>query len=234
MLRKDTPVLHVDFPYTLHLAQELLTKDVVSELYATAPVKRTATISSTDPEHEKLYRMNLLYLMVNNRRREISDELPASWRSLLDDLASADFTTWLSESTGIDLHGFSQDISVYTHVDGDFISVHKDKAGKAITVILHLTPEWPTSAGGEFEVHFSGDPDDDRVFRISPRPGQLLAFPPTDKSWHAVSRVHCGGTFTRLTVQVEYWFEHVDRYGTSVVQDPGPETKNPELRPCLP
>ncbi|GGQ54555.1 2OG-Fe(II) oxygenase [Streptomyces asoensis] len=214
MLRKDTPVLHVDAPFTLHLAQGLLTKDVVSDLYATAPVNRTAAISRVDPEHEKQYKMNLFYLMVNNQRSRASGELPAVWRSLLDDLAGVEFTDWLSESTGIDLHGLSQDIGVYTHVDGDFISVHKDKADKAITAILYLNPEWPTNAGGEFEVHFSGDPDDDHVFRLPPRPGQLLAFPPTDKSWHAVSRVDSGEEITRLTVQLEYWFEHVDRYST--------------------
>ncbi|MEW2452158.1 2OG-Fe(II) oxygenase [Streptomyces parvulus] len=215
MLRKDMPVLHVDSPFPLYLAQELLTKDVVSELYVTAPVERTATISSTDPEHEKLYRMSLLHLMINDQRREVSSELSPSWRSLLDDLASADFTTWLSENTGIDVRGLSQDISVYAHADGDFISVHRDKMGKAISAIVHLNPEWPETAGGELEVHFSGDPDDDRAFRISPGPGLLLAFPPTDKSWHAVSHVRSGGALTRLTVQVDYWFEHVDRYSSS-------------------
>lgn len=212
MLRNDTPFVHVDSPFTVHLAQGVLAEDAVAELYAAAPVNRVATISRSDPEHEKQYRMNLFYLMVNNQRSKRCAELPQIWHSLVDSLTSDAFVSWLSEGTGLELRGLSQDICIYTHVDGDYLSVHKDKPDKAITAILYLNPEWPTGAGGEFEIRFGADPESSHSFRLPPRPGQLLAFPPTDQSWHAVSRVSGGEDLTRLTVQLEYWFDHVDRY----------------------
>jgi len=212
MLRKETPFVHVDTPFTVHVAQGLLDEEAVAELYATAPVDRVSTIDRSDPAHEKQYRMNLFYLMVNNQRSKRAAQLPEIWRSLLDDLTGDAFVTWLSEGTGLDLHGLSQDVGVYTHVEGDYISVHKDKPEKAITAILYLNPRWPTGAGGEFEIRFGGDPASPHAFRLPPRPGQLLAFPPTERSWHAVSRVSGGEDLTRLTVQLEYWFDHVDRY----------------------
>jgi hypothetical protein len=212
MLNLNSPFVHIDSPYTLHVAQNTLTKDEATDLFTTAPIDRITTISRTDPRSEKQYRMNLTYLMVNGREARTARALPGPWQALFDDLASDRFTRWLSSGTGLELGSLSRDMGIYTHVDGDYISVHKDKPEKAITAILYLNDSWPSDGGGEFEVRTSGDAGEAPALSLPPRPGRLLAFPPTDSSWHSVSTVRTDGGPPRLTVQLEYWFAHEDRY----------------------
>ncbi|HET8662502.1 MAG TPA: 2OG-Fe(II) oxygenase [Micromonosporaceae bacterium] len=211
LLNTQVKLEHVEEPFTLHLAQGMLSDEQVRTLYATAPLSQAQPIARTDPDHEKQYKMNLLYLLYDGQPSEAAAGLAPAWSALLDDLRSEGFMTWLEAGTNQKLRDLSFDIGVYTHVDGDFISVHKDKPNKALTAILYLNEDWPAGAGGEYEVRPSGDPRAEPLRRIPPRGGQFLAFPPTDRSWHAVSRVDTGGRVTRLTVQLEFWFHRDDR-----------------------
>ncbi|MFF7994632.1 2OG-Fe(II) oxygenase [Kitasatospora xanthocidica] len=212
MFDTESGFARIETPYQIYLAQQTLPRSEVAELYSTVPLERAASISRDDPKHEKQYRMNLFYLMLNNRRTAVADELPPAWASLLSDLTSSRFTDWLSAGTGVKLDGLFLDVGVYTHREGDYLSPHKDKTDKAITALLYLNEDWPTDGGGEFEVRASGRSAERPVLSLPPRPGQFLAFVPTDRSWHSVSRVASGNPVTRLTVQVEYWFERIDRY----------------------
>ncbi|WP_410575591.1 2OG-Fe(II) oxygenase [Amycolatopsis sp. cmx-4-61] len=207
MINTEARFEHITDPFEIHLARQTLTVEQVRALYAEAPLRRAEQIAQVDPEHEKQYRMNLLYLAKDGRPEDDTLMLSAGWSELLKDLLSDEFTQWLEAGTGLALRDLPLDIGVYTHVDGDFISVHKDKPNKAITAILYLNEDWPPGIGGEYEVRASGDPEAEPVRRIAPAPGQFLAFPPTDVSWHSVSRVETGGTRTRLTVQLEFWHE---------------------------
>ncbi|MET8760699.1 2OG-Fe(II) oxygenase [Lentzea sp. NPDC004782] len=207
MTNKEAGFEHITDPFEIHLSTGVVAPDVVEKLFEQAPLLGAQQIARTDPAHEKQYRMNLLYLVRDGVLAEGTLGLSGLWSSLVADLMSDEFTRWLEEGTGLKLAGLPFDMGVYTHVDGDFISVHKDKPNKQLTAILYLNPEWPAGVGGEYEVRLSGDPAQEPARRIPPAPGQLLAFPPTDTSWHAVSKVDTGGTLTRLTVQLEYWFE---------------------------
>ncbi|MFR9770788.1 2OG-Fe(II) oxygenase [Nocardia sp. SC052] len=155
--------------------------------------------------------MNLRYLFRDDNPYGTVDDLAPAWRELLDDLRSEEFIRWLEHGTALQLRDLSTDIGIYTHDDNDYISVHKDKPNKALTAILYLNSSWPSQAGGHYEVRVSPDPRIDPVRRIAPKGGCLLAFPPTDKSWHSVSPVSTGGKITRLTVQLEFWLTNVDR-----------------------
>ncbi|HXR72529.1 2OG-Fe(II) oxygenase [Actinocrinis sp.] len=202
-----TAIDHVEEPFTIHLAHGLLTPQQADALYATAPLLNAEQIAQVDPNHEKQYRMNLVYLVRDGESSDAATALSPEWAELLRDLRSEQFMDWLEAGTGLQLRGLPLDIGVYTHVDGDFISCHKDKPNKAITAILYLNSDWPAGSGGEYEVRVSGDPSVEPVRRIAPRAGQFLAFPPGDQSWHSVSRVDTGGAVIRLTVQLEFWFE---------------------------
>ncbi len=206
MLNLSAPFEHITDPFEIHVAQEVLTGGQVASLYAHAPISDVRQFSRTDPADEKQYRMNLRYLARGGVREPESTELDPQWRELVDQLLDDPFTSWLAKGTGLALHGLPLDIAVYTHVDGDFIGVHKDKPTKAITAILYLNEQWPDAVGGQYEVRSGGDPQAEPVRRIAPRAGQVLAFPPTDRSWHSVSRIDGGPGLVRLTVQLEYWF----------------------------
>ena len=190
--------------FTLFLAQGLLDPTRVRRLYESRPRESTRIVRS-ELRHEKQYAMNLLYLVENGQRNPDAG-LDPEWELLVDDLTSSAFMDWLETGTGLSLRQLVTDVGIYTHEDGDFISVHKDKPNKALTAILYVNEHWPHDGGGHYEVRRTSNPDEAPVRTIPPRAGQFLAFPPTDRSWHAVAPVRTGGALTRLTVQLEFWF----------------------------
>lgn len=205
MLNLRASLDHLTDPFTVHVAQGLLEPAQVRALYAARP-SGYERIVRAEATHEKQYAMNLLYL-VEDGRRNAEAGLGPEWEVLVDDLRSSAFLDWLEAGTALSVRHLVTDIGIYTHEDGDFISIHKDKPNKALTAILYLNEHWPADAGGHYVIHRSADPEEAPVRSIPPRAGQFLAFPPTDRSWHAVSPVTTHGTLTRLTVQLEFWFD---------------------------
>lgn len=212
LINTRTTFVHITEPFSIHLAESVLTNDQVTALHDTAPRDGFKRIEALDPALEKQYAMNLLYLQEGNEKSPAAADLSPKWTELLTTLRSNQFLDWLENGTGLKLRDLTTDIGVYTHNDGDYISVHKDKQNKAITAILYLNPEWPSGGGGEYEVRLSGDAMQEPTRRIPPRGGQFLAFPPTERSWHSVSKVTAGDSVTRLTVQLEFWL-HGNRHG---------------------
>ncbi|GAA4290810.1 2OG-Fe(II) oxygenase [Actinokineospora soli] len=211
MLDTGKPFDHITDPFAIHLARDVLSPEQVRALHATAPRDGFKRIEVLDPNHEKQYAMNLRYLVQDNDISAGSDDLAPEWRQLVRELRGETFLRWLEQGTSLELAELSTDIGIYTHDDGDYISIHKDKPNKAITAILYLNPHWPEDGGGAYEVRRSPDPADEPARLIPPRGGQFLAFPPTDRSWHSVSRVTTGGAPQRLTVQLEFWLSPDDR-----------------------
>jgi 2OG-Fe(II) oxygenase superfamily len=205
MLNLDVSVVERTEPFQLFTANGLLDQSQLDELRSTAPTADAELIAVDDPRHEKQYRMNLVSLVETESNTAHVDRLPPNWTELVAELRGDRFTDWLTKSTGIDLAGTQRSIGIYTHRNGDFLSVHKDKPTKAITVIIYLNTDWPEEAGGRYQGFASGDRDGRPVFEIMPVGGQLLAFRPTDRSWHAVSEVAHPDGVERVTVQVEYW-----------------------------
>jgi Rps23 Pro-64 3,4-dihydroxylase Tpa1-like proline 4-hydroxylase len=142
--------------------------------------------------------------MRENEAQAISSSLPDPWRPLYEELTGEAFLTWLMMGTELPLDAASLDLAIYRHRAGDFISVHKDKPEKELTCILYLNSAWPADGGGAYEVRGCADPDVPPVRSLAPDGGNLLAFPPSDRSWHSVSPVTASEP-VRLTVQLEYW-----------------------------
>lgn len=192
-------------PFQLFQAHGLLDDPQLDLLAKTAPTNAAQRIAVDDPLHEKQYRMNLFRLVEGDQPETAISALPSAWSELLGDLVGEKFTTWLETSTGIPLTGLVRSVGVYAHREGDYLAVHRDKPTKAITSIIYLNREWPANAGGRFQLFDTGERGAAPVDEIAPVGGQLLAFPPTSSSWHAVSEVNHPGGIERLTVQVEYW-----------------------------
>jgi hypothetical protein len=205
MLNLAQTVVERTTPFQLFQAQGLLDDDQLDQLAKTAPTSAALPIRVDDPAHEKQYRMNLFRLVEGDEPETPREDLPDVWAELLDDLMGVLYTSWLENSTGIKLTGLVRSVGVYAHRDGDFLAVHKDKPTKAITSIIYLNREWPAEAGGRFQLFERGGAGAEPVDEIAPVGGQLLAFPPTDSSWHAVSTIRRPDGVERLTVQVEYW-----------------------------
>jgi Rps23 Pro-64 3,4-dihydroxylase Tpa1-like proline 4-hydroxylase len=205
MLNLDVPVIERTEPFQLFLANGLLDQSQLDDLRSTAPTADAELIAVDDPRHEKQYRMNLVSLVEAEADTVHADRLPPNWTEFVAELRGDRFTNWLVGATGIELKGTQRSIGIYTHRNGDFLSVHKDKPTKAITVIIYLNTDWPAEAGGRFQGFTSGDRGGRPVSEIMPVGGQLLAFRPTEQSWHAVSKITHPDGVERVTVQVEYW-----------------------------
>ena len=192
-------------PFSIYLAYNVLTNEQLLSLLATAPTDGYSVARVEDPDHDKQYAFQILSLQQGGVLTEAAGMLAPNWRALLDSLRSEEFMDWLERGTGLRLRELGTDIAIYAYGPSDFISVHKDKPYKAATAILYLNPEWPADGGGDYEVRVSADPALPPVRRIPPAGGQLLAFPPTEVSWHSVSEVRRHVTQKRLTVQLEFW-----------------------------
>ncbi|OKH98893.1 hypothetical protein A6A06_25100 [Streptomyces sp. CB02923] len=204
-LKRTPDVRHFHEPFTWHLAADLLTAEQLNDLERERPAMDTGRRAVVEGvRREKHYRMNVLTLVDQNIRTAATDSLSPRWKALLDDLESDGFLDWMSRATGICLHGLPTEIGVYTYTKGDYVSPHRDKPTKALTAILYLNERWPVDGGGHFEVRGSARSTDKPVESVPPLGGQLLAFPPGDTSWHAVSKVDTDEV-TRLTVLLEFW-----------------------------
>ena len=204
MLNIAQPMDEITHPFTYYLASGVLPPETVSVLEDTAPEEGSAKAEALAAGREKNYLMHILYLMHQNEACPAAHALPGQWRELYRELTGGAFLDWLSGSTHLPLRRGPLDVAIYRHVAGDFISVHKDKPEKRLTCILYLNSGWPPEGGGAYEVRNSADPDEPPARSIMPIRGNMLAFPPSDRSWHSVSAVQAGAP-TRLTVQLEFW-----------------------------
>jgi hypothetical protein len=204
MLNLTQPMTEINEPFTYHLAHDLLPVETVTLLENSAPENGSTKAEALEVGREKNYRMHILYLMHQNLARPAADALSGAWKELYQELTGDVFLDWLSESTHLPLREGVLDLAIYRHVAGDFISVHKDKPEKQLTAILYLNTSWPVDGGGAYEVRNSADPQETPARSILPKGGNLMAFPPSDRSWHSVGIVN-EGTPTRLTVQLEFW-----------------------------
>ncbi|WP_329126889.1 2OG-Fe(II) oxygenase [Streptomyces sp. NBC_01465] len=204
MLDTAQDMTEVTDPFTYHVISDVLTPQDVALLETTAPVDGAEPAVALQPGREKNYRMNILYLMYQDETRPAADALTGPWETLYDELTGDAFLDWLTDNTRLPLREAKLDLAVYRHVEGDFISVHKDKTEKLLTAIVYLNSSWPTDGGGAYEVRSCSDPAVPPARSLPPRGGSMLAFPPSERSWHSVGKVKAG-TPTRLTVQLEFW-----------------------------
>ncbi|MEU6373192.1 2OG-Fe(II) oxygenase [Streptomyces sp. NPDC046909] len=191
-------------PFTYHVVSGVLAPEDVALLESTAPEEGAEPAVAMEPGREKNYRMNILYLMYENEVRPAARALTGAWRTLFEELTGDAFLDWLAASTKLPLREGKLDLAIYRHVEGDFISVHKDKPEKLLTAIVYLNSAWPADGGGAYEVRTSADPDEAPARSLPPKGGNILAFPPSERSWHSVGEVKAG-TPVRLTVQLEFW-----------------------------
>lgn len=193
-------------PYDILYARGVLTPGQVRGLEVSAPDTGAFLAEELAPGREKNYRMNLTYLMRRDETEDIAASMTPDWQTFYREAVGPEFRVWLERGTGLALSDSPLDVAVYRHGAGDFISVHRDKPEKRLTCIFYLNGGWPTGSGGCYEARGSSDPETPPRRTFEPVGGNVLAFSPTERSWHSVSAVLAGAP-TRLTVQLEFWNE---------------------------
>ncbi|WP_058041739.1 2OG-Fe(II) oxygenase [Streptomyces roseifaciens] len=206
MLRTTVAFTKAREPIAAHVATDLLSESDIRELDAAYP---------SDDRFEKVvfsnqvkrFRLGALWLSRDGGRLPAADRLPAVWSRLLDDLDGPEFTARLSEVTGMELAGLPRDTGLFTHAEGEFISLHHDEPEKALTVVIYFNRDWPAEGGGHFEIRASHNPATAPVRSLPPAAGTAVAF---DSSvWHATSTVTTGRTLRAAVL--EFWRARPER-----------------------
>jgi hypothetical protein len=104
-----------------------------------------------EPGHEKQYAMKLLYLSENGQRNPDA-VLGPEWEMLVGYLSSSAFMDWLASGTDLSPRHLVTNFGMYTHDDGDLISVLMDKPDEALTAILCANEHRRLDGAGHHEV----------------------------------------------------------------------------------
>ncbi|MFF7019506.1 2OG-Fe(II) oxygenase [Streptomyces klenkii] len=206
MLRTTAEFTRTSGPIAAHVATGILTDSAVRELDAAYPgADRFEKVVFSSPV--KRFRLGSLRLSRDGERLPAAERLPAVWSRLLDGLDGPEFTARLEEVTGLALAGLPRDTGLFTHAEGEFISLHHDEPEKALTVVLYFNRDWPADGGGHFEVRASHNPTTAPVRSLPPAAGTAVAF---DSSvWHATSTVTTGRTLRAAVL--EFWRDRPQR-----------------------
>jgi SM-20-related protein len=106
----------------------------------------------------------------------------AAFRTLVADLASAEFAAAVGARFGCDLAGLSRLITVRGRSGGQDGFVHTDAEWKVVTALLYLNPHWDDGTG-RLRLLRSRDVDDVAV-EVPPDWGTIIAFRRSDRSFH--------------------------------------------------
>ncbi|MBT2386642.1 2OG-Fe(II) oxygenase [Streptomyces sp. ISL-11] len=200
MLRTTTEFTKAREGIAAHVATDVLSESDIRELDAAYP---------SDDHFEKVvfsspvkrFRLRSLPLSRDGERLPAAERLPTVWSRLLDDLDGPEFTARLGEVTGMELAGLPRDTGLFTHAEGEFISLHHDQPEKALTVVLYFNRDWPADGGGHFEVRATHNPTTAPASSLPPAAGTAIAF---DSSvWHATSTVTTGRTLRAAVL--DFW-----------------------------
>ncbi|MFJ6214790.1 2OG-Fe(II) oxygenase [Streptomyces sp. NPDC092296] len=183
-----------------HVVRGLLEEADLRELNRTQPAEDRYERVVVDNE-VKRFQLESLWLSRDGERLPAADGLDPLWSKLLDELAGEEFTRRLGAELDLDLWSLPRDVGLFTHLPGEFISLHHDEPEKAITAVLYFDQDWPADGGGHFEVRGSRDPGQAPILSLAPTGGTLIAF---DSSvWHATSTVTAQRTLRAAVL--EYW-----------------------------
>jgi hypothetical protein len=155
-------------------------------------------------EHRKQYNMWRMSLVEDGRRVAGTDELPPSWRKLLDSFLSPEFKRWATAGTGVDVAPLRLTMGLYRYSERDYSTVDTAKLTKALHWAFYLNEEWTGEDGGALHL-WSEKTAPQPSASIIPRGGTSALFAPAENTWHNIGTITADGRRERLTIMVEYW-----------------------------
>jgi SM-20-related protein len=151
--------------------------------------------------------------------------LSPSWRRLGRDLLSGAYRAAMSTLTGVDLTRLRIEANAFHYGPGAWLGPHVDLADKVLTHVLYFNADWDVADGGCLNVLNSSDMNDAAAV-VTPIVGNSVVLVRSDKSWHAVSRVHASCTRSRRSVTVTFYRDGA----VSTMWPPGDATPTADYR----
>ncbi|HET8662491.1 MAG TPA: 2OG-Fe(II) oxygenase [Micromonosporaceae bacterium] len=195
-----------DEPYLYYVGDGLLSTQDLARLNDTLPNRALYQREiKRGSQHRKEYNMWRCEPAVHSTRTPVAGRLPDAWAQLVDGALSAEFRSWLSEGTQVDLSPCPVTVGLYVFEDGDFTTIDTGKMAKAQSFGIYLNRHWSPQYGGAFQVFTRKDPDIAPFREIVPIGGRCITMAPSESSWHRIQTVDTGGEVERLLMMVEFW-----------------------------
>lgn len=206
MINTNVPLRRIETPYVYFTADDVVSTPDLKRLNATVPdLSLFERCIKKGSQHRKEYRMWRAEAGQDSRPVEVADQLPDAWSELVEDALSAEFRTWLSESTGADVRTVRSTVGLYVFADGDYTTLDTGKQTKALSFGLYLNETWREEYGGAFQVFAAKTPTEAPHHELMPVGGRCVTMVPADTTWHRIEQVHTDDKVARLLMMVEFW-----------------------------
>lgn len=195
-----------DTPFRHYVGEGLIPPAGVTELNATLPDRgHYSREIKSGAQHRKEYRMWRCEPAVDSARTPLADQLPPAWSTMVDDVLSAPFRSWLSDSVNVDVTTCPMTAGLYALGDGDFTTTDTGKTEKLLTFALYLNEFWKPEYGGNYQLFTHKAPDAVPVREIEPIGGRCTTMTPSADTWHRIQAIDTGGTVDRMMMMLEFW-----------------------------
>ena len=110
--------------------------------------------------------------------------LKGSFKTLIEELESAELTEELSQAFGRDLHAYPRLTTIMRMSQPKYGAIHTDGPSKVMTMLVYMNESWKDDGGGRLRVLYDGQNFEPYAVEVPPTMGTVFAFLRGDQSWH--------------------------------------------------
>ena len=110
--------------------------------------------------------------------------LAGSFKQLVEEIESPDFTEVLSRRFGKDLHPYPRLTTVRKLSQSKDGRIHTDGPSKVMTMLIYMNDSWDAAEDGRLRVLYDGEHIEPFACEVPPVMGTVFGFLRGDKSWH--------------------------------------------------
>ena len=111
-------------------------------------------------------------------------QLKGTFKTLIDELESPEFTEEISKKWGQDMHPYPRLTTIMKRSQPKYGAIHTDGASKVMTMLVYMNDDWGTDDGGRLRVLYDGEHFEPYAVEVPPVMGTVFGFLRSDKSWH--------------------------------------------------
>lgn len=190
-------------PFNWAAIDHLYSPDDAAVLASSFPHDHFKTVIGNDSEKKYDYEARSLVPMGADSV-SFPEGLSDVWLELAHDLCSLSYRMAMSELTGYDLRIVPLEVNLFHYDAGASLGPHLDLHTKLVTHAIYFNPWWDAKMGGCLNILRSGDPAHVAT-EVLPIVGNSAVIVRSDKSWHAVSRVIDGCTWSRRSLTATFY-----------------------------
>jgi len=111
-------------------------------------------------------------------------DLKGRFKTLIEEIESAEFSEVLSQKFGINLHPYPRLTTIRKLSQGKDGRIHTDGPSKVMTLLIYMNDDWQADGAGRLRVLYDGEHFEPYAAEVPPTMGTVFAFLRADHSWH--------------------------------------------------